>query len=37
MQGVEHQLPIIAKQLYPGLSKEDVQTPLLLDFAKRAR
>jgi hypothetical protein len=34
LHGVEEQLPRTAQQLYPGLKEEDVQLPLLLDFAK---
>jgi WD40 repeat protein len=35
LHGVEEQLPRTFKQLYPGLKDEDVQVPVLLDFAKK--
>jgi hypothetical protein len=31
----QRQLPLTAKQLYPALRDEDIQVPLLLDFAKK--
>jgi WD40 repeat protein len=34
LQQTELQLPTLAKQLYPTLKDEDVQIPLLLDFAR---
>ena len=36
LQKTEQQLPMIAQQLYPTLTKEDVPLPVLLDFAKNA-
>jgi hypothetical protein len=36
LQATEQQLPITAKRLYPTLRQEDAQTPVLLDFAKKA-
>jgi WD40 repeat protein len=35
MKGVETTLPSVAKQLYPKLNENDVQSPLLLDFTKK--
>jgi len=37
LQGTEQQLPKLAKQLYPTLKEEEVQLPLLLDFAKKTK
>ena len=34
IRGIEQQLPAMARQLYPALTKEDVQVPVLLDFAR---
>ena len=34
LRGAEATLPSVAKQLYPALNQDDVQLPLLLDFAK---
>jgi WD40 repeat protein len=34
LQDVEDQLPNVTRMLYPSLREEDVQLPLLLDFAK---
>jgi len=35
LHDAEQQLPVIAKQLYPALKEEDVQLPVLLDFARK--
>lgn len=37
LHGVEEKLPQTFKQMYPGLKDEDVQLPVLLDFAKKMR
>jgi WD40 repeat protein len=37
LQGTEQQLPQVAKQLYPALKEDDVQIPLLLDFAQKMK
>jgi hypothetical protein len=35
LHDAEQQLPIIAKKLYPSLNDDSVQTPVLLDFARK--
>jgi hypothetical protein len=35
LEGVETRLPSVAKQLYPKLNENEIQSPLLLDFAKQ--
>jgi WD40 repeat protein len=35
LKKIEQQLPIIARELYPDFKEEDVQIPLLLNFAKK--
>jgi hypothetical protein len=37
LSGAERQLPITIKQRYPGLKKEEVQLPELLDFAQKSQ
>jgi hypothetical protein len=34
LQGAEATLPSVAKELFPAVKQDDVQLPLLLDFAK---
>jgi WD40 repeat protein len=35
LHDTEHQLPVIARQLYPSMKDENLQLPVLLDFARK--
>jgi hypothetical protein len=35
LHDTEEQLPVIARQLYPALKEDEIQLPVLLDFARR--
>jgi WD40 repeat protein len=37
LHDTEQQLPLTARQLYPAIKTDDVQLPVLLDFAKKSR